>query len=329
MNSTAVSRQVRRLTGDLTTEAWGCLSALVRLVGRPPSPLLHGVGSRRLRPGAASRPPVLLVHGLAADRSCFSVMEDRLHRAGYTTLSTSYSCRGADIEECARALERDAAWLLARTGSDRVHVVAHSLGGVVLRWAATHTRMRDWVDVAVTLGSPHRGTPAARLAPRGLPHFGRIISQLRPGALDVADAETHDRVRWVTIAAERDFVVPVGYAALPEGGNVRNAVVRGGGHMNLTTNPHCLSIILQELAAAGTAYHVARPVPLSGERKDVTMTTRERLTDCSCGQPIDPFPTTVAAHCRRCGRAVRRTAGGTALVPAATTPTALTAAQAA
>ena len=257
-------RPARRLAGDLTTEARGCLSAVVALLRRPASRDASGTGDARLRPGVSSQPPVMLVHGLAADRSCFDVMEARLHHEGYTTLSVSYSCRGVGIEECARALARDAAWLLARTGSDRVHVIAHSLGGVVLRWAATHTLMRDWVDVAVTLGSPHRGTPTARLAPRGLPGFGRIIGQLRPGAFDVGDPDAPGRVRWVAIAAELDWVVPVSYAALPESGNVRNAVVPSGGHMSLTTNPHCLSIVLQELATAGRRLSRTRvPKPIA------------------------------------------------------------------
>jgi triacylglycerol lipase len=204
-----------RLATDLTTEAWCCLSAVARLLRRPGSRTPGDPSGPRLRAGVSSRPPVLLVHGLAADSSCFDVMEGRLHREGYTTLSVSYSCLGLGIEECAQALVQHAAWLLARTGSDRLHVVAHSLGGVVLRWAATHTLMRDWVDVAVTLGSPHRGTPTARLAPRGLPGFGRIISQLRPGAFDVVGADARGAVRWVTVAAERDWVVPPGYAGLP------------------------------------------------------------------------------------------------------------------
>jgi pimeloyl-ACP methyl ester carboxylesterase len=253
MSATADIGQARRLAADLTTEAWGCLSAAARLLVRHAPRRTTASGGPLLRLGTSSRPPVLLVHGLGADRSCFSAMEARLHREGYTTLSASYTCHGVDIEQCARALERDAAWLLARTDSQTLHIVAHSLGGVIVRWAATHTRMRDWVEVAVTLGSPHRGTPTARLAPRSLPGFGRIISQLRPDAFRVGDGECPDAdpVRWVTIAAERDWVVPVSYAALPEAGNVRNAVVPSGGHMSLTTNPHCLSIILQELAASG------------------------------------------------------------------------------
>jgi len=291
--------RARRLATDLTTEAWCCLSAVAGLLRRPGSPLAGDPSGPRLRPGVSSRPPVLLVHGLAADRSCFSVMEDRLHQAGWTTLSVSYSCQGVGIEECARELVHDAAWLLARTGSDRLHVVAHSLGGVVLRWAATHTLMRDWVDVAVTLGSPHRGTPTARLAPRGLPGFGRIISQLRPGAFDVGAPDALGAMRWVTVAAERDWVVPPGYAGLPASGNVRNTVVPAGGHMSLTTNPHCLSIVLQELEAAVSPRPAAA---LTFERKDETMPLREHLTDCPCGQPMDPEATATSAPCRRCGR---------------------------
>ena len=306
--------QARRLATDLTTEAWCCLRAVAGLLRRPGSQDANDASGRRLRPGVRSRPPVLLVHGLAADRSCFGVMEDRLHREGYTTLSVSYSCQGVGIEECARALVQDAAWLLARTGSDRLHVVAHSLGGVVLRWAVTHTPMRDWVEVAVTLGSPHRGTPTARLAPRGLPGFGRIISQLRPGAFDVGDPGTRSGVRWVSVAAERDWVVPAGYAGLPQSGNVRNAVVPSGGHMSLTTNPHCLSIVLQELAAAVSRRPGVAP---TCERKDETMPVLQHLTDCSCGQPIDPEAAAPSTHCRRCGRTVGRRRGPG---PAATAP---------
>jgi pimeloyl-ACP methyl ester carboxylesterase len=195
----------------------------------------------------------MLVHGLGADKSCFSTMEDFLHRAGYTVFSVSYSCVGSDIEACARILERETSWLLDETGADRVHVVAHSLGGVVLRWAAAHTRMREWLSVGITLGSPHRGTPAAHLAPSGLPGLGRIVSQLRPGALTIDDEGLNAVVgtRWIAIGGENDVVVPPKYARLPHSRNVRNAVVPLAGHMTLTRNIHCLAVILRELAAAG------------------------------------------------------------------------------
>jgi len=206
--------------------------------------------SPELRMGSLLEPPVLLVHGLGADKSCFTTMANRLHHAGYTVSSASYSCLDTDIHACARSLERQAAWLLAETGAERVHVIAHSLGGVVLRWAWSHTAMRDQVSVAVTLGSPHRGTSTARLAPSVLPGYGRIISQLRPGLLDHdLGRDVPSDTRWVAIAAQHDWVVPVRYASLAQADNVRNAVVTRGGHMSLTSNTECLGIIMQEFAS--------------------------------------------------------------------------------
>jgi len=247
----SVDRGLRR-AASVVTEAWCGAAAAVRMLRSQGQQLAAGPHARELRLGNLRRHPVMLVHGLGADKSCFSAMEAHLHRAGYTVYSVSYSCFGSDIEACARDLEREAAWVLEETGADRVHVVAHSLGGVVLRWAAAHTRLRDWLSIGITLGSPHRGTPTARLAPHGLPGLGKIVSQLRPGALPMDDAALGGApgTRWVAIAGENDVVVPARYARLPASGNVRNAVVSSSGHMTLTRNTHCLAMILEELGAA-------------------------------------------------------------------------------
>lgn len=239
-------------TTDLATEARCGVSAAARLLRGRVYDRVVGTSPSELRIGTLSEPPVLLVHGLGADKSCFTVMANRLHDAGYTVSSASYSCLDTDIHACARTLERQAARLLAETGAERVHVIAHSLGGVVLRWAWSHTAMRDQVSVAVTLGSPHRGTPTARLAPSVLPGYGRIISQLRPGLLDHdLGRDVPSDTRWVAIAAQHDWVVPMKYASLPQADNVRNAVVPRGGHMSLTSNTECLDIILEEFTLRG------------------------------------------------------------------------------
>lgn len=247
-----VDRVLRR-AGGILTEVWCGFSAAAKVLRAQGHERGPASGERHLRLGSLLQPPVMLVHGLGADKSCFSIMEDFLHRAGYTVYSVSYSCVGSDIEACARILERETSWLLDETGADRVHVVAHSLGGVVLRWAAAHTRMCGWLSVGITLGSPHRGTPAAHLAPTGLPGLGRIVSQLRPGAITIDDEglEAVKGTRWLALSGENDMVVPPKYARLPHSRNVRNAVVPLAGHMTLTRNMHCLAVILRELTAAG------------------------------------------------------------------------------
>ena len=256
-----VDRSLRR-AASVVTEAWCGATAAVLMLRGQGRELASGPHVRELRLGSPRRHPVMLVHGLGADKSCFSAMEDHLHRAGYTVYSVSYSCFGSDIEACALGLEREAAWVLEETGAERVHVVAHSLGGVVLRWAAAHTRMRDWLSIGITLGSPHRGTPTARLAPHGLPGLGKIVGQLRPGALRIDSAALGGATgtRWVAIAGEHDVVVPARYARLPASGNVRNVVVSASGHMTLTRNTHCLAVILEELGTADETVPPSRPI---------------------------------------------------------------------
>jgi triacylglycerol lipase len=251
----SVERSCRQAVGMLT-EAWANASAAARIVRAQGHRRVLGDGGRELRRGTLSAHPVMLVHGLGADKSCFNTMEGVLHRAGHTVYSVSYSCWDADVAACANDLERETSWLLAETGADRVQVVAHSLGGVALRWSAAHTRMGDWLSLGITLGSPHGGSPMAHLAPTGTPGFGKIVSQLRPGVLGIDDAALGQALatRWVALAGANDLIVPPRYARLPDAANVRNATVPWAGHLTLTRDPRCLAIITSEL-------EVARPRP--------------------------------------------------------------------
>jgi hypothetical protein len=248
-----------RAAASLVPEIAGGLSAAGHILRG----VVLGTGSAAsgtLRSGEVAE-PVILVHGLGANSSCFRNMERHLHSQGYTVYAVNYSCLGADIAECGRQLEREAAWLREETGSESANVVAHSLGGVVLRWAMAHTWMRDWVEVAVTLGSPHHGTPSARLAPAGLPGFGKLIGQLRPTSVALDRNPLHPRggraTRWVCVAAEHDWVVPAKCAQLPPSPQVHNVTVPWCGHLTLPNSSLCWQIILTELAAAARRKHDA------------------------------------------------------------------------
>jgi pimeloyl-ACP methyl ester carboxylesterase len=75
---------------------------------------------------------------------------------------------GAMVEEIARVneLEDDA----------RIDVVAHSMGGIVARFALDDPAVARRVSTVVTLGTPHHGTLAARYA------GGAHTLTLRPGS---------------------------------------------------------------------------------------------------------------------------------------------------
>ncbi len=254
-SSTTASAGVRlRAAAVWWAEVSGSLSAASRIMRASATSRVTAPDPGALRRGTSSGPPVMLVHGLGANKACFRDMERFLHRLGHTVYAVDYPSLGSDIAACGHHLAREAAWLREQTGSAQVHVVAHSLGGVVLRWAVAHTAMAGWVRLAVTLGSPHHGAPLARIAP-ALPGWGQVIRELRPGRggathsgpLATAPASG---VRWVAVATRKDWIVPPRYALLPEHDNVRNVVLSWGGHLTLPNSSQCLQVILEELAAA-------------------------------------------------------------------------------
>jgi pimeloyl-ACP methyl ester carboxylesterase len=126
---------------------------------------------------AAAGTPILLVHGIMDNRSVFTVFRRSLRRRGFGAVhAVNYSLFTGDVRTAAHELGRHVRRLLDRTGAERVHIVGHSLGGVIARYYVQRLGGSAHVDALVTLGSPHSGTLAAHLLPTAL---GR---QLRPGS---------------------------------------------------------------------------------------------------------------------------------------------------
>src|SRR5215213_8433392 len=165
------------LAGGLTELAW---------VGAPVLRL-----DPRLRPGEqpaavrallaadplAARTPVLLVHGLVDNRSVFSVMQRNLRRRGFTHVCAwNYSPLLTDIARGAADLGAHIERICHQTGYDRVHVVGHSLGGLIARYHVQRQGGDAHVASLVTIGTPHEGSVLAHFAPTPL------IRQLRPGS---------------------------------------------------------------------------------------------------------------------------------------------------
>ncbi|MBW1950002.1 MAG: hypothetical protein JRJ18_10725 [Deltaproteobacteria bacterium] len=64
----------------------------------------------------------------------------------------------------------------------RVHIIAHSMGGLDARWMIYTHRMEDRVASLTTIGTPHRGTA---FADWGLRRFGFLIKTARTLGLDI------------------------------------------------------------------------------------------------------------------------------------------------
>jgi pimeloyl-ACP methyl ester carboxylesterase len=181
----------------------------------------------------AARIPVLLVHGLVDNRSVFSVMNRNLRRRGFSHVCTwNYSPLLTDVSRGAAELGRHIEGICEQTGHDRVHVVGHSLGGLIARYYVQRQAGDRRVESLVTLGTPHRGSVWAHVVPTPL------IRQLRPGSPVIEELdEPAPGCRTPITAVYSDLdqvVVPTssGRCDHPDL-QTRNVLVRGVGHMSL------------------------------------------------------------------------------------------------
>ena len=210
-------------------------------------------GLVRHDPGAATT-PILLVHGIVDNHSIFTRLDHVLRGRGFATVAAhDYGLLTADVEEAAAALGATVTGLAAATGHDRVHVVGHSLGGLLARWFVQRRGGDAAVDTLVTLGTPHGGTELARLAP--LVPLLRMARELTPGSRVVralAEPAPGCRTRFVAYASDIDHLVLPSRNARIEHPDLdaTNVDVHGVGHLSM---PHHRAIAYEiaDLLAAG------------------------------------------------------------------------------
>ncbi len=258
------------LTGGLTELAWVGAHLLMYPLGartedvRPDSRRRPGEqppGARALFAAdpLAARIPVVLVHGLVDNRSIFAVMRRSLRRRGFAQVcSWNYSPLASDVARCAADLGRHVERVCERTGHDRVHVVGHSLGGLIARYHVQRQGGDRRIESLVTLGTPHQGTLLAHVVPTPM------IRQLRPGSpvlRALAGPAPACRTRVTAIYSDLDQVVlptTSGRCEHPDLG-ARNVLVRGVGHMSLPIHRGVVDEVAATLAGHRRTGSTAAP----------------------------------------------------------------------
>ena len=107
-------------------------------------------------PPPGARDTVILVHGLGRTRLSMWPLARRLARAGYSVVSWGYPSRRLSIAAIAARLRAELDRRLAECRG-RVHLVTHSLGGIVARAALAGGASPD-IGRVVMLGPPNRGS---------------------------------------------------------------------------------------------------------------------------------------------------------------------------
>ena len=201
-----------------------------------------------LDPGASST-PIILLHGYFHNRSAFVIMRRSLKKFGFRSVDTmNYNVIGHDVQELAHQLAAHVDEILERTGGTHVHLIGHSLGGLVARYYIQKLGGHEKVHTCITLGTPHRGTHAAWVG------RGKTARQLRPGSLLLRQLTRSARampVRFISFYSNLDsLVLPASNAKITEPSlRARNIFVKDLGHLSLLISRPLIRSIAEILAS--------------------------------------------------------------------------------
>ncbi len=178
----------------------------------------------------------VFVHGLFATAGVLRPLRAQIEAGAGALTSTFTYAPGPSVQSIA---ERLAAIVRGLPGDVRIHLIGHSVGGIVSRWFVQELGGDPRVVQTISLGSPFNGTNKARFLPAPI---GRDIVPGSP-PLSRLSAGRLNGVPHLSIAGSDDQVVPSGALfGLGEG-----MVIDGCGHNGLVYHPTTLSTVLRKI----------------------------------------------------------------------------------
>jgi len=204
------------------------------------------------------------------NRSIFTVLRRGLRRRGFRrVLAINYSPLTSDVRLAATNLATRVEQICAETGFERIHLIGHSMGGLVARYYVQRLDGDARVHTLVTLGTPHGGTKAARL----IPH--RLARQLRPDSelvAELCEPAPDCATRFLAVWSDLDqMMVPKRAARIDHPDlDARNVLVRGVGHMSLPIHRrtvHEIGLMLAQLDPHGGTV-TPGVTPIGSDRPD-------------------------------------------------------------
>ncbi|MFD3405769.1 esterase/lipase family protein [Kribbella sp. NPDC058693] len=181
----------------------------------------------------AAGTPILLAHGIIDNHTIFALMRRQLVRRGFSSIHTfSYSPLTLDVRRTAERMGQEIEAICEESGSDQIHVIGHSLGGLIARYYIQRLGGDERVHTCVTLGTPHQGTIAAKLLPWPL------VKQVRPDSdlmAELAEPAPDCRTRFVAFYSDVDqLIVPQRRARIRHPDLLAsNLRIHGVGHLSL------------------------------------------------------------------------------------------------
>ncbi|MEE2750768.1 MAG: hypothetical protein VX519_05015 [Myxococcota bacterium] len=189
------------------------------------------------------RTPVLLVPGYADGRSTLMPLASYLRTRGWGWVHiANHLPFSAPVPDLAESVAREARRLQETSGSDRVDIVAFSMGGVLSTWAINHLNCAQSIGKLVAIATPFSGTRTAVFGMR------RQASDLLPDSQCIQDLGA-PQVPTTAIRSTFDTVIlPASSAQLPENEPLyTNHLVHWHGHHAMLLSTEVFALIASAL----------------------------------------------------------------------------------
>jgi triacylglycerol lipase len=208
-------------------------------VATPSTPVIPPLRVPKSRPNV----PVLFIHGLLHNASTFAWIKQKMVLAGWrdfraielSTLTHSIPEMGAQTAALIQDMKKE-------FKTPHVDIIAHSMGGLVARYALQVLSQDGSIRKLVTLGTPHQGTELSRYS------FLKNLKDLSPQSplmQSLRTAPLPRKTQAISIHGTLDVLVKPRTAAHWDG--VRNIRLAGVGHAGLLFSKRVIQILFATL----------------------------------------------------------------------------------
>jgi pimeloyl-ACP methyl ester carboxylesterase len=181
--------------------------------------------------------PIILLHGFASSPRAMAPHARFLER----TLSREVLCLRTspgvgDLRDSSLETYRAISNLAASDTFEYADVIGHSMGGLIASHLLKCLDRGHLVRRVVTLGTPHRGTPLAKLGAALAGQFSHALSQMRPDSClvrQLACLPVPIGSQMISIAGSSDAVVPRRFSELPPHRGHEYHLIEGVKHLQL------------------------------------------------------------------------------------------------
>jgi len=240
--------------------------------------------------GLPHRVPVVLVHGYLCNHRIWDDMATALRAQGHTVLAVNLEPLFTSIDHYAAIVDNAVTALCQHTGTSKVALVGHSMGGLAIRaWMRAHGSQK--AARVLTLGTPHVGTQID-FRPR-TPNSNQMTwNSAWLTELTASETVATRALIRIAITPQDNIVYPQRVQTLAE---VATSVFEGIGHVQLCLEAPVISWVCEHLTelASTTATLSSpparhQPVGAVAARQPRTL-PRDRRRGVSAGRQSDGF----------------------------------------